>query len=104
MTLLYEIHSKGNIAALVSVSVRVGILFVKLGPKFLSTQVYGSALKDYQLLNPENAVINKVGRYIFGRIVVNSLFNDFLSYELEKDDAFRKNLLGVKKRRIWRES
>ena len=85
-----------------SVSVRVGILFVKLGPKFLSTQVYGSALKDYQLLNPENAVINEEGRYNLGRIVVNSLFNDFLSYELEKDDTFRKNLLGVKKKDLER--
>lgn len=78
-----------------TVSVKVGMLFVKIGPKFLETEVYGSALESYQLAN--DVQLNPDERYNLGRIVANSIFNEFIRYEFRKDETFRKNLTGKKK-------
>lgn len=78
-----------------SLSVKVGMLFVKLSPQVLNTEVYGTALKDYRILNDVD--VNPDDRYNLGKIIVNSLFNEFVSYEMQKDKAFRKQLTARKK-------
>ncbi|CCF57124.1 hypothetical protein KAFR_0C01310 [Kazachstania africana CBS 2517] len=87
--------SKEILAHWCSVSIKVGILFIKIGPKFLNTEVYGSALNDYHILN--NVSINPDNRYNLGKIFVNSFFNDFIDYELSKDKQFRNSLSSLKK-------
>lgn len=79
-----------------TVSVKVGMLFVKINPKFLKTEIYGSALKDYQVVN--NIEINSDERYNLGKIVINSLFNEFISYEVQKDKLLRKKIFSLKKK------
>lgn len=81
-----------------TVSVKVGMLFVKINPKFLKTEIYGSALKDYQVVN--NIEINSDERYNLGKIVINSLFNEFISYEVQKDKLLRKKIFSLKKKRL----
>lgn len=78
-----------------SVSVKVGMLFVKLNPRVFNTEVYGSALEDYKFVN--EVQLSSDERYNLGKIVVNSLFNEFLSYEAQKDKLFRKQLISKKK-------
>lgn len=78
-----------------SVSVKVGMLFVKLNSRILNTEVYGTALRDYKVLN--DVEINPDERYNLGRIAANSLFNEFVSYEMQKDKAYRKQLTAKKK-------
>ena len=79
-----------------TVSVKVGMLFVKINPKFLKTEIYGSALKDYQVVN--NIEVNSDERYNLGKIVINSLFNEFISYEVQKDKMLRKRIFSLKKK------
>ncbi|QLG74984.1 hypothetical protein HG535_0H03110 [Zygotorulaspora mrakii] len=78
-----------------SVSVKVGMLFVKLNPRLFNTEVYGSALESYKVVN--GIQLSADERYNLGKIVVNSLFNEFLNYEIEKDKSFRKNLSSKRK-------
>lgn len=78
-----------------TVTVKVGMLFVKIGPKFSNTELYGSALQDYSVVN--DVKLNSDDRYNIGKIVVNSLFNDFMEYEQRKDEDFRKALVTKKK-------
>lgn len=78
-----------------SVSVKVGMLFVKLNPRMSNTEVYGSALQGYKVTN--DVELNSDERYNLGKIVINSLFNEFVSFEMEKDKTFRKQLSSRKK-------
>jgi len=78
-----------------AVTVKVGMLFVKIGPKFSNTELYGSALQEYYVTN--DIKLNSDDRYNIGKIVVNSLFNDFMEYEQRKDEIFRKALVNKKK-------
>lgn len=78
-----------------SVSIKVGLLFVKLNQKFLSTEVYGSALNEYNVLN--GIELNTDERYNLGKIMVNSLFNEFMEYEIQKDKLIRKSVATKKK-------
>ncbi|QLL34358.1 hypothetical protein HG536_0G02170 [Torulaspora globosa] len=78
-----------------SVSVKVGMLFVKLNPRMSNTEVYGSALEGYRILN--EVELNSDERYNLGKIVINSLFKEFVSYEMEKDKTYRKQLSSRKK-------
>ncbi|SMN21870.1 similar to Saccharomyces cerevisiae YOL087C Putative protein of unknown function [Maudiozyma saulgeensis] len=78
-----------------TVTVKVGMLFVKIGPKFSNTELYGSALQEYFVVN--DVKLNSDDRYNIGKIVVNSLFNDFMEYEQRKDEDFRKALVNKKK-------
>lgn len=78
-----------------TLSVKVGMLFVKLNPRILNTEVYGSALQEYKIVN--DVEVNSDERYNLGKIVINSLFNEFVSYEMEKDKTFRKQLSSKKK-------
>ncbi|CCD23311.1 Duf1p NDAI_0B02760 [Naumovozyma dairenensis CBS 421] len=78
-----------------TVSVKVGVLFVKINEKFLSTEIYGSALEKYEIIN--DIEINAEQRYNLGKIVINSLFNEFLNYEAQKDEIVRKRILTKKK-------
>ncbi|SCW00633.1 LAFE_0C08526g1_1 [Lachancea fermentati] len=77
-----------------SVSIKTGKLFVKLSQKFLSTEVYGSALQQYNLIN--KIELSDDERYNLGRIVINSILDEFIAYELEKDKQFRKELVTRK--------
>ncbi|KAG0661470.1 hypothetical protein C6P44_002758 [Monosporozyma unispora] len=119
-----------------TVSIKVGILFVKIGPKFTNTEIYGNALKEYDLLNAqnkddkkkndkkqnkkkhhhhhhnkhpsesddenvtgetereENSMINDEYRYNLGKVVINSLFNEFMKWEINQDDKFRHRLIS----------
>ncbi|SCU85486.1 LANO_0C04412g1_1 [Lachancea nothofagi CBS 11611] len=77
-----------------SVSIKTGKLFVKLSPKFLSTEVYGSALEHYNVVNDIKIEIDE--RYNLGRIALNSLLNEFISYIIAKDKSFRKELVAKK--------
>ncbi|CAI4050853.1 hypothetical protein SKDZ_15G0690 [Saccharomyces kudriavzevii ZP591] len=79
-----------------TVSVKVGMLFVKINPKFLKTEIYGSALNDYEIVN--NIEVNSDERYNLGKIVINSLFNDFISYEVQRDKLLRKKIFSLKKK------
>lgn len=78
-----------------SVSVKVGLLFVKLNQRLLNTEVYGSSLTEYQVVNGVKP--NSDERYNLGKIVANSLFNEFVMYEIHKDKVFRSEM--VSKRR-----
>lgn len=77
-----------------TVQVKVGILFVKISPKFLDTEIYGSALRDYKLVNEVD--LNDDERYNLGLIVMNSIFNEFINYEIGKDKIYRKSLASRK--------
>ncbi|CAR25275.1 Duf1p [Lachancea thermotolerans CBS 6340] len=77
-----------------SVSIKTGKLFVTLSPKFLDTEIYGSALEQYKIVN--NIELEAENRYNLGRIAVNSLLNDFITYVIAKDKAFRKDLVSKK--------
>ncbi|CAI4052578.1 hypothetical protein SUVZ_15G0680 [Saccharomyces uvarum] len=79
-----------------TVSVKVGMLFVKINPKFLKTEIYGSALKNYEVVN--DIEVSPDERYNLGKIVINSLFNEFISYEVQKDKLLRKNIFSSKKK------
>lgn len=78
-----------------SVSVKVGLLFVKLNNRILNTEVYGSSLKEYDVVNGVQP--NPDERYNLGKIVANSLFNEFVMFEIYKDKIYRQAL--VPKRR-----
>ncbi|KAJ9569950.1 uncharacterized protein HLK63_I03311 [Nakaseomyces glabratus] len=78
-----------------TVSVKVGMLFVKINDRFTNTEIYGSALENYELMNKIS--LNQDERYNLGKIVVNSLFFEFISYELDKDKIWRKKLVSRKK-------
>ncbi|CCK72451.1 Duf1p KNAG_0K00850 [Huiozyma naganishii CBS 8797] len=73
-----------------TVSVKVGMLFVKINPKFLDTEVYGSALHRYNIIN--GVELNEETRYNLGKIVANSLFYDFVRWEVKRDAKFREKL------------
>lgn len=77
-----------------SVSIKTGKLFVKLTQKFLSTEVYGSALQQYTTVNKVDLEIDN--RYNLGLVAINSLLNEFINYILEKDKLFRKDLVSKK--------
>ena len=122
-----------------TVSIKVGILFVKIGPKFTNTEIYGSAFKGYELLNSKNKksldkkskerkrhiyhyshlhsnknsdienvgnddiinninensfIINDEIRYNLGKVVINSLFHEFMQWEINKDIKYREKLLA----------
>ncbi|SCU90615.1 LADA_0F05314g1_1 [Lachancea dasiensis] len=77
-----------------SVSIKTGKVFVQFSPKFLTTEVYGSALEHYRIVNDINIEIDD--RYNLGRIAVNSIFNEFISYVSGKDRTFRKDLIARK--------
>ncbi|EJS41846.1 YOL087C [Saccharomyces arboricola H-6] len=79
-----------------TVSVKVGMLFVKINPKFLKTEIYGSALKGYEVVN--NMAVSSDERYNLGKIVINSLFNEFISYEVQKDKLLRKKIFSSRKK------
>ncbi|QLQ80276.1 hypothetical protein HG537_0D02770 [Torulaspora globosa] len=87
--------SKEVLAHWCSVSVKVGMLFVKLNPRMSNTEVYGSALEGYKIVN--DVELNSDERYNLGKIVINSLFKEFVSYEMEKDKTYRKQLSSRKK-------
>ncbi|CAL9734731.1 DUB-associated factor 1 [Monosporozyma servazzii] len=80
-----------------TVSIKVGILFIKITFKnFNNTEVYGNALKQYTLLN-ENCTIANINdeyRYNLGKIVIHSLFNQFMQWEINKDTHFRSKLIS----------
>lgn len=78
-----------------TVSVKVGMLFVKINEKFMGTEVYGSALKDYEMMTKVDLDTDE--RYNLGKIAVNSLFYEFVGYELDKDKIWRKKLVSKKK-------
>ncbi|CDO96329.1 unnamed protein product [Kluyveromyces dobzhanskii CBS 2104] len=81
-----------------SVSIKRGILFVKINERFLNTEVYGSALNDYEIVNADKAEeLNLDERYNLGRIAVNSLLHEFINYELIKDKKFREDKTNPKK-------
>lgn len=81
-----------------SVSIKRGILFVKINERFLNTEVYGSALTDYVIVNEDKVdEINLDERYNLGRIAVNSLLHGFIDYELAKDKKFREDISSTKK-------
>lgn len=82
-----------------TVSVKVGMLFIKLNSKILNTEVYGSSLEGYKVVN--DVELNPDERYNLGKIVVNSLFNEFLTYEIQKDKSYRKNLVSRKKDNLF---
>ena len=124
-----------------TVSIKVGILFVKVGPKFTNTEIYGSAFKGYEFLNSnskndldkkskekrrhkyyyshlhsnknsdnENSdnddinnnndsnttgyIINEEVRYNLGKVVLISLFHEFIKWEINKDIRYREKLLA----------
>ncbi|GAV52259.1 hypothetical protein ZYGR_0AG02500 [Zygosaccharomyces rouxii] len=78
-----------------SVSVKVGLLFVKLNRRLLNTEVYGSSLKEYHVVNGVKP--NPDERYNLGKIVANSLFNEFVMYEMHKDKIFRLDMVSKRK-------
>lgn len=78
-----------------SVSVKVGLLFVKLNQRLLNTEVYGSSLKEYQVVNGVKP--NPDERYNLGKIVANSLFNELVMYEMYKDKVFRSEMVSKRK-------
>ncbi|CDH10567.1 uncharacterized protein ZBAI_02353 [Zygosaccharomyces bailii ISA1307] len=78
-----------------SVSVKVGLLFVKLNKRILNTEVYGTALKDYDVVNGVQP--NPDERYNLGKIVANSLFNEFVMFEMHKDKLYRQGLVPKKR-------
>lgn len=82
-----------------TVSVKVGMLFIKLNSRILNTEVYGSSLENYKVVNDVD--LNPDERYNLGKIVVNSLFNEFLTYEIQKDKSYRKNLVSRKKESLF---
>ncbi|GAV47247.1 hypothetical protein ZYGR_0H00880 [Zygosaccharomyces rouxii] len=78
-----------------SVSVKVGLLFVKLNQRLLNTEVYGSSLKEYHVVNGLKP--NPDERYNLGKIVANSLFNELVMYEMHKDKVYRLEMVSKKK-------
>lgn len=127
-----------------TVSIKVGLLFVKVGPKFTNTEIYGSAFKGYELLNLNNknildkkskekkrhryyysylqsnknsdnensdnedvnntnnnnsnneteCIINEEDRYNLGKVVLISLFHEFIQWEINNDISYREKLLA----------
>lgn len=94
--LVLTFTSKEILSHWCTVSIKVGVLFVKINPKFSSTEVYGSALDSYNFIN-NDIILNKDVRYNLGKIVVNSLFYDLINYEFKKDSKFRNKLSELKK-------
>lgn len=45
-----------------------------------------------------NIEINSDERYNLGKIVINSLFNEFISYEVQKVKLLRKKIFSLKKK------
>lgn len=81
-----------------SVSIKTGLLFVKLNQRLVSTEVYGGAIKDYELLNYDKAdELDLDERYNLGTIVINSLLNGLVEYELAKDKTFREEFVHSKR-------
>lgn len=94
--LVLTFTSKEILSHWCTVSIKVGVLFVKINPKFSNTEVYGSALDSYEFIN-DDIILNKDARYNLGKIVVNSLFYDLINYEFKKDLKFRNKLADLKK-------
>ncbi|EDO19280.1 hypothetical protein Kpol_1036p22 [Vanderwaltozyma polyspora DSM 70294] len=82
-----------------SVSIKVGLLFVKLNTKFMDTEVYGSALEKYDIIN--GVGLNTDERYNLGKIMVNSLFNEFMKFEVQKDKLLREHIVAKKKESLF---
>ncbi|CCE65645.1 hypothetical protein TPHA_0M00700 [Tetrapisispora phaffii CBS 4417] len=93
--IVYKYTTKEILPHWCTVSIKVGLLFVKLNARLLSTEVYGAALENYEIIN--DVIINPDQRFNLGKIVINSLFNEFLSYEIEKDKLLRKRIASKKK-------
>ena len=94
--LVMKFTSKEILSHWCTVTVKVGVLFVKINQKFLNTEVYGTALENYDIIN--DVEINPDQRYNLGKTVVNSLFNEFLTYEIKKDELIRKEIVNRKKK------
>ncbi|SCV00581.1 LAME_0G10682g1_1 [Lachancea meyersii CBS 8951] len=92
--LVHKLSTKEILSHWCSVSIKTGKLFVKLSPKFMSTEVYGSALEHYKIVNDIDVEIDE--RYNLGRIAVNSILNEFISWVILKDETFRKELVAKK--------
>ncbi|SCU88922.1 LAFA_0E15280g1_1 [Lachancea sp. 'fantastica'] len=90
-------NTKETLAHWCSVSIKTGKLFVKLSPKFLNTEVYGSALEHYKIINDIKIEIDE--RYNVGRIALNSILNEFIVWATARDELFRKDL-GTKKNSV----
>lgn len=75
-----------------TVSIKVGMLYIKLNTKLLDTEIYGSDLQRYTVIN--GIKLNNDERYNIGKVLINSLFNEFVGFETEKDKFFRRSLLA----------
>lgn len=92
--MVHKYNTKEVLPHWCSVSIKTGKLFVKFSPRFVDTEVYGSALDDYNIINKVELNIDQ--RYNLGKIVVNSILDEFIRYELDKDKEFRKELVAKK--------
>lgn len=77
-----------------SVSVKTGKLFVKIKENFLNTEVYGSSLGQYNTTN--GLQFNEDECYNLGRLAIHSIFDEFIRYEVTKDERLRKYLSSKK--------
>lgn len=78
------------------VTVKAGRLFIVLSEtSYLNTEVYGDDIEEYGLK------LDHETRYSLGKIVINSIFHNFLEFEQSKDHEIRegriKELKGVSK-------
>ncbi|AAS52719.2 AER035Wp [Eremothecium gossypii ATCC 10895] len=78
-----------------SVSIRTGKLFIKFNDRFTATEVYGTALKQYKLIN--DVVLNDDQRYNLGRLAINSILYEFIKYELHMDKFARLEAVNSKR-------
>ncbi|AMD22866.1 HHR097Wp [Eremothecium sinecaudum] len=78
-----------------SVSIKTGKLFVKLNERLNSTEVYGTALKGYEIIN--GVEVNDDQRYNLGRLAINSILYEFIRYETKIDKLIRSDLATSKK-------
>ncbi|CCH42737.1 putative WD repeat-containing protein [Wickerhamomyces ciferrii] len=81
------------------VSIKAGRLFISLSESsYLNTELYGDDFEEYGLkLDPET-------RFSIGKIVIQSIFQKFIQYQLKKDNDLReqriKDIKGVSKLHI----
>ncbi|CEP64225.1 Duf1p LALA0_S10e05358g [Lachancea lanzarotensis] len=92
--LVNQHNTKETLAHWCSVSIKTGKLFIKISPKFVNTEVYGSALEHYKIINDIKVEIDE--RYNVGRIAVNSILNEFIEWTIARDESFRKDLVAKK--------
>ncbi|AET40093.1 Duf1p Ecym_5334 [Eremothecium cymbalariae DBVPG len=78
-----------------SVSIKTGMLFVIFNERFVSTEVYGTALKEYKIVNGVD--INDDQCYNLGRIALNSILHDFIRYETKMDKLVRTEVAGPRR-------